>query len=181
VSLDDSYASPYSQQPRFPHSRGTVGSAGRVSEPMCQRDGKPIAAPDYGFTIDYPASMEFRPSHPDRNCDITSVACFYFDGSEDVGAKGTNLSGASLSVNVLRDRRTEQDCERIDNPLQPLKTETINGRTFRYGITIDGWTSHSQRIPTYRAFHQNVCFEIAVGVEKVSTGAFDPGAIKEFD
>jgi hypothetical protein len=138
-------------------------------------------SPDYGFTIDYPASIVFHPSHPDRNCDLTSVACFYFDGSEDVGAKGTNLSGASLSVNVLRDRRTEQDCERIDNPLQPLKTETINGRKFRYGVTVDGWTSHSKRIPTYRAFHQNVCFEIAVGVEKVSTGAFDPGAIKEFD
>jgi len=138
-------------------------------------------SPDYGFTIDYPASMLFYPGHPDHNCDITTVACFYYNGREDEEAKGTNLSGASLSVNVLRDKRTHEDCDKIENPLRSTKTETINGIKFRSGITGDAWTSHSKSGPTHRTFHQNVCFEIAVGIEEVSTGAFDPGTIKTFD
>jgi hypothetical protein len=137
---------------------------------------------DYGFTIGYPASMLFYSGHPDHNCDITTVACFYYNRREDPQTDGTNFSYASLSINVLRDRRTKQDCDKIDSLLHPPpKTETINGIKFRYGITGDAWTSHYKGGPTYRTFHQNVCFEIAVGIEEVSTGAFDPGTIKTFD
>ena len=139
------------------------------------------SSPDYGFTIDYLATMSLYPSHLDHNCDITSVACFGYNGREDVGAQGTNFGNAGVSVNVLRDRRREQECYNIHLALHPLRTETIKGTNFRYAITATGWTSHYESGPTYRAFHQNVCFEIAVGVTTVSTGALDPGAIKEFD
>jgi hypothetical protein len=58
-------------------------------------------------------------SHPDRNCDITTAACFYFKGGDGVQTAGTNLAGASISVNVLRDRRTEQDCDNIERAFPP--------------------------------------------------------------
>jgi len=144
-------------------------------------------SPDYGFTIDYPGNTSFYSGHPDPRetqlsfipiCDDTSVACFQYNGSE---YEGTNLEAAGLSVNVLRDLKTEQDCERIDTGSSPIKTETINGIRFRYGDTDEVATGHSKGGPTYRTFHQNVCFEIAAAIAETNIGAFDPGTIKPFD
>ena len=46
-----------------------------------------------------------------------------------------NLEAAGLSVNVLRDRRTEKECNRIETGSDPVKTKTINGIHFHYGMT----------------------------------------------
>jgi hypothetical protein len=144
-------------------------------------------SPDYGFTIDYPKNMSFYSGHPDLKetqlsfipiCDDTTVACFEYNGSE---YEGTNFGAAGLSVNVLRDLRTEQDCDKIDTGSYPIKTETVNGIKFHYGNTGEAATSHAKSGPAYRAFHKNVCFEIAVAIAETSIGAFDPGAIKTFD
>ncbi|HTA22113.1 MAG TPA: hypothetical protein VK763_01160 [Terriglobales bacterium] len=145
-------------------------------------------SPDYGFTVDHPANMTFHPGHPDYKeitllsfipiCDDTTVACFAYNGNE---YKGTNFGGAGLSVNVLRDKKTEKDCNQIDTGSYPVKTVTINGTKFHYGFTGDVATSHSEGGPSYRAFHQNVCFEVAAGVAATSIGAYEPGTIKTFD
>jgi len=144
-------------------------------------------SPDYGFSIEYPASMTFYPGHPDYVetqisyipiCDYTTVACFQYNGKE---YKGTNFEAAGLSINVLRGVRTEQDCDKIDTGSYPIKTETINGIKFHYGMTGEGGMSQSKGGPAYRAFHQNVCFEIAVATAQISMGAFDPGAVRAFD
>jgi len=143
--------------------------------------------PDYGFMIDYPASMTPYSGHPDYVetkisyipiCDYTTVACFEYNGKE---YEGSNFEAAGLSVNVLREIRTEGDCDKIDTGSYPVKTETINGIRFHYGMTGEGGMSQSKGGPSYRAFHQNVCFEIAVATAQISLGAFDPGAIKPFD
>src|ERR1700693_1729658 len=144
-------------------------------------------SPDYGFVIDYPANMTFYPGHPDYDetqlsfipiCDTTTVACFQYNGSE---YEDTTFKAAGLSINVLRDMRTEQDCSKIDTGSSPIKTETINGIKFHYGTTGEGATSHGKGGPAYRAFYQSVCFEIASAIAATNIGAYDPGAIKQFN
>jgi hypothetical protein len=143
-------------------------------------------SPDYGFSIDYPTNVSFYGTHPDPAemkgsyipiCEETTVACFEYNGNE---YKGTILEAAGLSVNVLRDLRTEQGCNDIDTHSTPIKTETINGINFHYGVTGDAGLGHGEGGPAYRAFYQNVCFEIAVGIAVTNAIADEPG-IKKID
>jgi hypothetical protein len=141
---------------------------------------------EYGFTIQYPKSMTSYGSHPDPAelqpsyspiCVDTTVACFEYNGRD---YEGTNLEAAGLAVNVLRDMRTEQDCDQFENPPTAV-TEVINGTAFRRGLTGESGLGHYEGGPSYRAFYQNVCFEIAVGIAETSLGAFDPGTVKKFN
>src|SRR5580658_2416360 len=144
-------------------------------------------SPDYGFTIAFPASLSFYPGHPDFKeiqllsmipvCDETTVACFLYNGHHE----GTNLQAAGVSVNVLRDRKTEQDCNNIDTGQHPKKTETINGINFHYGETGEVAAGNDGGGPVYRAFYQNVCFEVAVVTAWTNISAYDSGEIKAFD
>jgi hypothetical protein len=147
---------------------------------------KVYRSPDYGFTIGYPDNMSFYGGHPDLIetqlsmipiCDETTVACFEYNGNNE----GTNLEAAGLSVNVLRDRKTEQDCNKIDSGSYPINIEPINGINFHYGDTGEVAAGHSEGGPVYRAFYQNVCFEMAVGTAWTTMGNDDPGHIKPFD
>jgi hypothetical protein len=144
-------------------------------------------SPDYGFTIDYPKNISFYSGHPDLLetqlsfipiCDDTTVACFQYNGKEYAG---TNFEAAGLSVNVLRDMRTEQDCDKIDTGSDPIKTKIINGIKFHYGMTGEVATSKSKGGFAYRTFHESVCFEIAVAIAATDIGVFDPGTIETFD
>jgi hypothetical protein len=144
-------------------------------------------SPDYGFSISYPKNVTFYGSHPDPAemkssyspiCVVTTVACFEYSGSE---YEGTNLEAAGLSVNVLREMRTERDCNDIDTGSAAIKAEIINGINFHYGIVAGVGAGHWEGGPSYRAFYQNVCFEIAVGIAETNIGVYEPGAIKSFD
>jgi hypothetical protein len=165
----------------------TRPAGGRVDRPEHRRVGwQSYRSPDYGFTIGYPKNISFYGSHPDPAemrgsyipiCDQTTVACFEYNGNE---YEGTIMEAAGLSVNVLRDLRTEQDCNNIEtHPIQ-IKTEIINGINFHYGIVGDAGLGHGEDGPSYRAFYQNVCFELAVGIARTYALANEPG-IRKFD
>jgi hypothetical protein len=154
--------------------------------PLTDAGWKVYRSPDYGFTISYPGNISFYAGHPDLKetqlsmipiCDETTVACFEYNGNNE----RTNLEAAGLSVNVLRDRKTEQDCNKIDTGSYPIETESINGIKFHYGKTGSVAAGHSEGGPVYRAFYQNVCFEMAVGIASTDTVNDDPGDIKPFD
>ncbi len=123
-------------------------------------------SPDYGFKIDYPANLRFYPGHPLRPpeasmfpiCDYT-VACFQ---SEDGAFKKTPLQAAGVSVNILRDKKTEVECNEIDTGAGPIKTVVIHGILFHYGDTGEAGGSSSRSMTAYRAFHEYVCFEVAL-------------------
>lgn len=142
---------------------------------------------DYSFSIAYPANMTFYSGHPDLAetglsyipiCDYTTVACFEYNGKE---YGSTNLQAAGLSINVLRNEKAEQDCTAIDASQYPVKTQIINGTTFRYGLTGEAGLGNSKGGTVYRAFHDGVCFEISAATAQSSLGAFDPGTVKAFD
>ncbi len=159
----------------------------KVDRPLHRRAGwRTYSSPDYGFTIDYPSKVTSSGSRPDGVemkgsyipiCDQTTVACFEYNGNE---YEGTIMEAAGLSVNVLRDLRTEQDCNHIDTHSSPIKTEIINGINFHYGDTGSAGLGHGEGGPSYRVFYQNVCFEIAVGIAVTTARAGEPG-IKKFD
>lgn len=123
-------------------------------------------SPEYGFKIDYPANLRFYPGHPLRPpeasmfaiCDYT-VACFQTD---DGAFKKTSLQAAGVSVNILRDRKTEVECNEIGIGSGPIKTVVIHGILFHYGDTSEAGGRSSRSITAYRAFHEHVCFEVAL-------------------
>lgn len=145
-------------------------------------------SPEFGFTISYPNNITFYSGRPDYKeisllsyspvCDLSTVACFIYNGTEYAG---TNFKAAGLSVNVLRDRRTAEECDRIDTGSYPVRTKTINGIHFHYGMTGEGSLGHWKGGLAYRTFHKNVCFEVAVGIATTSIGVYEPGTMKEFD
>jgi hypothetical protein len=106
------------------------------------------------------------------------VDCFVYAGKE---YEGTNFGGAALSVNVLRDKRTEHDCNEMDIGTNATKTKTINGVRFHYGMTGGAGLGHWVGRSIYRAFYDKVCFELAANVSGANFANFDPGTIKEFD
>jgi hypothetical protein len=171
----------------LPTDARTPPAGGTVASPEHRRLGwRTYRSPEYGFTMDYPANISFYGSHPDPAemkgsyipiCDQTTVACFEYNGNEYAG---TIMEAAGLSVNVLRDLRTEQDCNDIESHSIPTKTEIINGINFHYGIIGTGGLGHGEGGPSYRVLYQNVCFEIAVGIAETNARVGEPG-IKEFN
>ena len=152
-------------------------------------DWKSCSNPNYAFTIQYPKEFTHCAGGLDY-CEITSqsyipvcddnaVDCFVYAGHE---YEGTNFEGAALSVNVLRDRRTEQDCDKTINVgPHPIKTKTINGIRFYYGMAGGVAAGNWEVGPKYRTFYDRVCFELAVNITEASFANFDPGTIKKFD
>ena len=124
-------------------------------------------SPDYGFTIDYPSTMAFesgRPVMPSEMsmfpiCDNTTVACFRYNGD---ALEHSIFQAIGLSVNVLRDLKTEAECNTIDDVSQPIKTITIHGNRFHYGDWGEAGGGSSRSVTDYRTFYRNVCFEVAV-------------------
>jgi hypothetical protein len=144
---------------------------------------------EYGFSIAYPTNMKLyaqfaRGENPGGYapvCSDTAVACFGYIGRE---YKGTNFEGAGLAVNVLRDAKSEQECNTLGSaeyPKPATRLETIHGIRFHYGEIGEGGLSHYEGGPAYRVFHQNICFEIATETAYVSLAGVDPGTVKAFN
>lgn len=142
-------------------------------------DWQTYRSPDYGFTIAYPASMSFYPGHPVEApslsmfpiCDDTTVACFEYNGD---AFKQTKVQAAGASVNVLRDRKSEQECNNIDiGSGPPVKTIAIHRTLFHYGDTGEGGLGSRRTMTEYRTFYQQVCFEVALVVAESSVGPED--------
>jgi hypothetical protein len=141
-----------------------------VNSPVASAQAAPqwrtYRSPYYGFTLRYPSTFAFYTGHPDFEetqmsmfpiCDTTTVACVEYS----FGAKAHSAIG--LSVNILRDQKTEAACNQPNRKGDPaLKPVTINGIAFRTGETDSVGLGSSSGGDIYRVFHQNVCFEVAV-------------------
>jgi len=136
--------------------------------PKKQEGWKTYRSPDFGFTIAYPETMTFYPGHPDEPpegamfpiCDDTTVACFQYNGN---ALEGTPAHAAGVSVNVLREFKTATECgSSIDQSLNSTRTTRIHGMLFHYGDTGEAGLGSGRSITEYVAFHQHVCFEVAL-------------------
>ncbi len=143
---------------------------------------------EYGFALAYPKKsftyhsggldyLDIKLSSYIPLCDPSTVACFIYEGNE---YKGTNFSGASVSVNILRDRRTQKECSQIDTGSDAMREKTINGIHFYYGETAGAALGHWQGGPIYRTLHDGVCFELAAATSSVDAQAIYPPT-KQFE
>jgi hypothetical protein len=123
---------------------------------------------DFGFSIRYPASFTFYSGHPDIQqtrlsmfpvCEDTTVACFEYNRGDN---KNSDLQAAGLSVNVLRDRKSQHACIQSDEHSRSLKPRLIHGIPFSTGETGSAGMGSSSGGDIYHTFRQGVCFEIAV-------------------
>jgi hypothetical protein len=132
--------------------------------------------PDYGFTISYPPDIKLYsardggPGGYSPICFETTVTCLGYSGTD---YQGTNFEGAGVAINVLRDAKTEQDCDTLRSPF-PTRVEIIHGHPFHTAIVTDAGLSHVTSGPAYRAFYQNVCFESANHSTRWSTPSASP-------
>ena len=158
-----------------------LSAGGPANAYHTRRASTTYRSPDYGFAIDYPKNVAFRGSHPDSAemkgsyipiCVQSTVACFEYSGHDYAD---TALESAGLSVNVLRDLRTEHDCYQIPTPSSLGRFVTINGSNFWYAQTGDAGAGHGASGPSYRAFYQNVCFEVSALVVQTTARIGEPG------
>lgn len=151
-------------------------------------DWKSYSDRDFGFTVRYPKDFTVCEGGLDF-CEVTShsyvpvcddngVDCFVYTGKE---YEGTFISAAALSVNVLRDKRTEQDCDKLDMGQNPIKTKTINGIRYHYGMAGGAAAGNWAGWAKYHAFYDKVCFELAANTSGVNPGGYEPGTFKEVD
>src|SRR5260370_23361010 len=77
---------------------------------------------DYGFVIAYPPDFKSYSDLLEAQrsyipvCQSESIACFEYNGNE---YEGTNFEAAGVSVNILRELRTEKECYKIENVSLP--------------------------------------------------------------
>ena len=165
-----------------------IGAAQSKSRPSAPSRLQYYSNSDFGFSLIYPTNLTLNLggiAYKEASllsfippCDPATVACLFYNGHE---YEGTNFGAAAFSVNILRDFRTESTCSKIDTGSYPVKTKTLNGVLYHFGMTGDAATSHSEGVLVYRTLHNGVCFELAAGISETSLGAYDPGAVKAFD
>ena len=121
--------------------------------------------------------MTFYPGHPVEPAELSmfpicnnTVACFQYNGN---AFKGTSIQAVGISVNVLRDTKTEVDCDKIDTGSGQIKTIKIHGTLFAYGDTDEAGGGSSEGSTEYRAFYQHVCFDVAIVIAGRDMGPED--------
>ena len=135
--------------------------------PATQTGWRTFRSADYGFRIDYPRTMSFYPGGPVRPpeksmfpiCDEGTAACFEYNGH---ALDRTQIQAIGLSVNVLREDKTEADCSSIETDSRPIRSRTIHGTLFHYADAGDGGLGSSRSVSVYRTLHDGVCFEVAL-------------------
>src|SRR5882724_13284612 len=115
--------------------------------------------PDFGFTLHYPPDLTLNAgglAYKDMSllsyipvCDQATVACFIYNGRAYLG---TNFEAAALSVNILRDARTDEACSKINTGSYPLRIKLSNGIRFHYGMQGGVGMGHAGGGLAYRAF-----------------------------
>lgn len=139
---------------------------------------------EFGFEIAYPKDAKFSLAESNDGdtppstipvCEESTVACVQPDVRQ---YEGTRLRAAGLSVNILRDLRTEKQCASIDTGQYPIRKTTIHEVPFHFGET-GGVAAGTVDVGTsYRTFHENICFELRIRLVFDNT-AHDPDDIKE--
>lgn len=165
-----------------------IGSAQSESRAVAASGWQNYSNSDFGFSLSYPTNLTLNLggiAYKEASllsfippCDPATVVCLFYNGRE---YENTNFEAAALSVNILRDFRTDAACSKIDTGSYPVKTKILNGVLYHYGMTGDAATSHAEGGLAYRTLHNGVCFELAVGISETNPGAYDPGAVKVFN
>jgi len=92
--------------------------------------------------------------------------------------KGYNFEGAAFSVNEVPEANTESKC--LESPDSESHSESIRGVGFKASRRSSAGLGHGLSEYVYRAFHQNMCYELDIRIATTSLGAYDAGRVKAF-
>jgi hypothetical protein len=153
-------------------------AAAAWASPAKPRGWKTYRSADYGFSIDYPRTMSFYPGGPVKPparsmypiCDDTTVACFELSGH---ALDRTQIQAMGVSVNLLRDIKTDAECNNIETDSQPIRTVTINGAVFHYAETGEAGLGSGRSMTVYRTLHQGACLEVTLVTAQSDVSAED--------
>jgi hypothetical protein len=108
-----------------------------------------------------------------------TIACFAYPKNK-LKEKPTFSAAAFFVAEVLE--ATQEACLAGSQRWLILSPETtkINAVTFRLFRITDSWTSGGQTGEIYRVFHNKKCYEVGIQEAYTSSGAYEPGTIKEF-
>jgi hypothetical protein len=141
----------------------------------------------YGFTIQYPKNnfalytdaSKIRPLTYIPVCNPEMVACLYY--SKD-NQKNTNLDGAGVSLDVLKDSGAEANCLMTREGEEKTGTVEINGAGFAVYKGGGAAAGHSEQYWNYRTFKNNACFQITLRTAEVNISNYDPSLdIKKYN
>lgn len=111
-------------------------------------------------------------------CDTeTGIVCMYLPS--EVYPK-TNFSGAALSINLLKDKKTEDGCVAPKPGETFLGKSFINQQLFNVSYVADAAMSHQSSGFDYRIFKNNFCYEITTRINTSSFEVWEKGSVNRF-
>jgi hypothetical protein len=134
----------------------------------------------YGFEMRYPEDFIIQTDIPVIFIEDSIIS---FKLVNDKYYKGTNLAEASLAVGVREGREALASCFKVEpfSGYEYKGEELINGITFHKYLKWEGATGHLYEVTSYRTIHRDICFEGGLFIHSRSIGAFEPGAVSEFN
>jgi hypothetical protein len=95
------------------------------------------------------------------------------------------FEAATFSVAEIKQATSEKGClggspDWVVYPQGSDRTEIVNGVKFKVFEVSDAGMSQGLGGLVYRSFHENKCYQLNIRTAMASSGAFDPGTIREF-
>jgi len=112
-----------------------------------------------------------------------SIICIAYP--KDRVKEQKTFGGAAFVVSMVQNAHDEAACREVSSALPPQLAhqhkETINGVEFWVSGAGGGVAmGHSMDQQVYRAFHNNLCYELGINISAVARTVYDPPEPKSF-
>ncbi len=141
---------------------------------------------EWKFEIKYPGSFKvYTEADVIRElgyippCDSMGLVCLFYSLENH---PKTNFTGAGVSVSPLENHSfSESQCRSAYEGEQKIGEQTINNLLFTVFKGSSAGMSHWEERKTYRTFHNSVCMGVTLRVTYNDMGAYESGAVQEFN
>lgn len=166
-------------------------SQSRSATPM-----KTFTSPNGDFQFQYPGFLiDCKAQTNDQSCgpympvcsgtSDDSIACIAYPRTRMSEVELKTFDGAAFVVAVVKDAHEERACRATMDPPPPgwrhPPTEKINGVPFWVTENGSAAMSHGEDQMIYRAFHNNLCYELDINISSVNPMVYDPPRPKMYN
>jgi hypothetical protein len=172
----------------------TAASVAAIAQSGTSSRMTTFTSPDGDFQFQYPAFMiNCKAQRGNESCgaympvcsglNYDSLICIAYPKNRINELK--TFDGAAFVVALEKDAHDEKACHAIPDPPPPDSshphTKTINGVEFWVIQTGGAASSHGENQMVYRAFHNNVCYELDINTSGVNPRVYDPPRPKMYN
>jgi hypothetical protein len=172
----------------------TAASIAATSQDKNALRRKTFTSPNGDFQFQYPAFLvDCKAQRGNESCgaympvcsglNYDSLVCIAYP--KDRISEPKTFDGAAFVVALEKGALDEKSCHAIPDPPPPdwshPHTKTINGVEFWVIQTGGAASSHGENQMIYRAFHNNLCYELDINISGVSPMAYDPPRPKMYN